>query len=139
MRAPKRVAAFIASLLAPVDYAPDSEYLTHVGECTIDLGEQIITMQTYLLGQAQLTDKNYQAALTALEAIAELQARDKDSVELASVLAQRLTVLERRVAELEMAELERIAGGQHRASCGHPADADGECNCAWWPERAPEL
>lgn len=24
------------------------------------------------------------------------------------------------------------------ASCGHPADADGECSCAWWPERAPE-
>ena len=23
------------------------------------------------------------------------------------------------------------------ASCGHPRDDDGECNCAWWPERAP--
>jgi hypothetical protein len=25
------------------------------------------------------------------------------------------------------------------ASCGHPADADGQCNCASWPERAPAL
>lgn len=24
------------------------------------------------------------------------------------------------------------------ASCGHPRDEDGECSCAWWPERAPE-
>lgn len=23
------------------------------------------------------------------------------------------------------------------ASCGHPADEDGECSCSWWPERAP--
>lgn len=28
------------------------------------------------------------------------------------------------------------AGG--RASCGHPADADGECSCSSWPERAPD-
>jgi len=25
------------------------------------------------------------------------------------------------------------------ASCGHPADEDGECGCSSWPERAPEL
>jgi hypothetical protein len=25
----------------------------------------------------------------------------------------------------------------HLASCGHPADEDGECDCAWWPEPAP--
>ena len=24
-----------------------------------------------------------------------------------------------------------------RASCGHPADDDGECSCSSWPERAP--
>lgn len=24
------------------------------------------------------------------------------------------------------------------ASCGHPANADGECNCSSWPERAPD-
>jgi hypothetical protein len=24
-----------------------------------------------------------------------------------------------------------------RASCGHPADEDGECSCSYWPERAP--
>jgi hypothetical protein len=23
------------------------------------------------------------------------------------------------------------------ASCGHPANEDGECDCMWWPERAP--
>jgi hypothetical protein len=23
------------------------------------------------------------------------------------------------------------------ASCGHPRNADGECDCAWYPERAP--
>jgi len=23
------------------------------------------------------------------------------------------------------------------ASCGHPADEDGEHDCSWWPERAP--
>lgn len=23
------------------------------------------------------------------------------------------------------------------ASCGHTRNEDGECNCAWWPERAP--
>jgi hypothetical protein len=23
------------------------------------------------------------------------------------------------------------------ASCGHPMNDDGECDCAWWPERAP--
>src|SRR5690242_8599375 len=23
------------------------------------------------------------------------------------------------------------------ASCGHPADEDGECSCSSWPERAP--
>jgi len=23
------------------------------------------------------------------------------------------------------------------ASCGHPRNEDGECDCAWWPERAP--
>jgi hypothetical protein len=23
------------------------------------------------------------------------------------------------------------------ASCGHPANDDGECNCAYWPEKAP--
>lgn len=22
------------------------------------------------------------------------------------------------------------------ASCGHPANEDGECNCSYWPERA---
>jgi hypothetical protein len=25
----------------------------------------------------------------------------------------------------------------HLASCGHPADVDGECSCSSWPERAP--
>jgi len=24
----------------------------------------------------------------------------------------------------------------HRASCGHPANEDGECDCSCWPERA---
>lgn len=24
-----------------------------------------------------------------------------------------------------------------KASCGHPADEDGEHDCSWWPERAP--
>jgi hypothetical protein len=27
--------------------------------------------------------------------------------------------------------------GYGLASCGHPADEDGECGCAYWPERAP--
>lgn len=27
--------------------------------------------------------------------------------------------------------------GQHMASCGHPSNEDGECGCAYWPERAP--
>lgn len=26
---------------------------------------------------------------------------------------------------------------EHLASCGHPANEDGECGCSWWPERAP--
>ncbi len=26
---------------------------------------------------------------------------------------------------------------QHLASCGHPSNEDGECGCAYWPERAP--
>jgi hypothetical protein len=25
------------------------------------------------------------------------------------------------------------------ASCGHPADEDGECSCSSWPERAPHV
>lgn len=25
------------------------------------------------------------------------------------------------------------------ASCGHPRNEDGECDCSWWPERAPYL
>jgi len=28
---------------------------------------------------------------------------------------------------------------QHRASCGHPANEDGECDCSSWPERAPYI
>jgi len=31
-----------------------------------------------------------------------------------------------------------LEDGRSLASCGHPADADGECSCSWWPERAPD-
>jgi|HubBroStandDraft_4_1064222.scaffolds.fasta_scaffold101299_3 hypothetical protein len=31
------------------------------------------------------------------------------------------------------------AGPRSLASCGHPADADGECSCSYWPERAPHV
>jgi hypothetical protein len=31
----------------------------------------------------------------------------------------------------------RSQEGVSLASCGHPRNEDGECNCAWWPERAP--
>jgi hypothetical protein len=32
---------------------------------------------------------------------------------------------------------QRVSSGL--ASCGHPADEDGECGCSSWPERAPGL
>ena len=56
--------------------------------------------------------------------------------------ADQITDLDRRVRALEAhAETHGLppapAARPHLASCGHPANADGECSCAHWPEPAP--
>lgn len=36
-------------------------------------------------------------------------------------------------------EARQLVPASDLASCGHPRNEDGECPCAWWPERAPEI
>lgn len=52
-------------------------------------------------------------------------------IDLVAELDNRAEVVAANRAD-ELAELRR-----GRASCGHVANADGECDCSWWPERAP--
>lgn len=60
-------------------------------------------------------------------------------------LANCATVIERQADELDAArkQIRRQADilarldGTHLASCGHPANEDGECDCSSWPERTP--
>ena len=41
------------------------------------------------------------------------------------------------LAEHTEAACDTITRAADLASCGHPRNEDGECGCAWWPERAP--
>jgi hypothetical protein len=42
-------------------------------------------------------------------------------------------------AIIEASSGESQAAPRGLASCGHPADEDGECGCSSWPERARDL
>lgn len=59
-----------------------------------------------------------------------------DATELAEELvAEAFYAGARHACDLMEQENDRAHRGL--ASCGHPADEDGECGCSYWPERAP--
>lgn len=65
----------------------------------------------------------------SVEAKTEALVRDlRGLVADAFTVGRRLEQLVQRAEQL---------GARGLASCGHPANEDGECSCSSWPERAP--